>query len=82
MSNKQEYEPFGEEWAKEMKKVPKPIIIDMLSRANTTSRIITKDCNVRIEELKDALRFFCSNEHIEQDAYEAKIKRCIKDFNL
>lgn len=35
-----------------------------------------------IQKLGNALRFFTSNEHIEQDVYLAYVERVKKDFNL
>lgn len=83
------YEPFGEEWAKEVSKLPKAIIIKMLANKGKecdnlqfADKIIIKDYNQQIEQMKAALRFLCSKEHIEQDAYTSHIERYIKHFNL
>lgn len=34
---KDDYQPFGKEWKKEMQKLPKDVIIDMLAKANAYS---------------------------------------------
>lgn len=89
MKTEKEYEPFGEEWKKELKKLPKEIIIEMLSKKGKeldalelADKIIIQDYNEQVDQMKGALRFLCSKEHIEQDAYTAHIERYIKHFNL
>lgn len=41
---KEDYEPYGEEWVKEMKKLPKDFLIEMVKKAN-----------LRIQELENPL---------------------------
>jgi len=88
MENK-EYQTFGQEWKIEINKLPKGIIIDLLSKKGLeyealqfAEKIIIKDYNEQIEQMKGALRFLCSKEHIEQDAYTAHVERYINHFNL
>ena len=43
---------------------------------------IIKDYNEQIEEMKGEFRFLCSNEHIEQDIYLARIEKIKTKYNL
>ena len=89
MKNEKEYVPFGEEWKNEVKKLDKNTLITMWRKSLLELRDLKfnnerdiKDYNEQVDNMKGALRFLCSKEHIEQDAYTAHIERYIKHFNL
>lgn len=47
--NKSEFIPFGEEWKKEMKKLPKDFLIDMFKKAQLEVSTLTED-NKKLRE--------------------------------
>ena len=59
MSN-ENYVPYGEEWVKEMNKMPKAMILKIASQA-------LQEKNTRVDELEKALRTLVNLKHYKDD---------------
>lgn len=55
MSDKEDYIPYGEEWKREMNKLPKAVIIDVAAKIGTEKDFIIEQCNY----LSDLVEMSC-----------------------
>lgn len=57
MSEKEDYTPYGEEWKREMNKLPKAVIIDVASKIGTEKDIILEQRNEMLYFIKKHYKF-------------------------